>query len=345
MSYLSYLNIKKFRGISNLEIENLVNINIIVGDNNSGKTSLLESIAFLEKPDSIKNMLLNASRRDSNKISKFELFLEMFPKNQNNIRDIQIESIINNIKNELKIEGKISEVVDFNSRNSYFDSKVFEGYVNLKKDNEEILNKEIYIQENKQMRSSEDLNLIKIIYMTPYDHFIENMLNNTIEVIKEGDKDKIVKLLKLFDENIIGFEVLPNLKQNSSSIYINHKIYNLMPLSSFGDGVKKVLTLASGLINAKNGILLIDEIETAIYKDMINDVFKWFVKSCMEYNVQLICTTHSLEVIDSIVEGMGNNISKLACFRIETIDNDMNATRFSGSKLKDIRTILGQDVR
>ncbi|MFR4764662.1 MAG: AAA family ATPase [Paraclostridium sordellii] len=98
MSYLSYLNIKKFRGISNLEIENLVNINIIVGDNNSGKTSLLESIAFLEKPDSIKNMLLNASRRDSNKISKFELFLEMFPKNQNNIRDIQIESIINNIK-------------------------------------------------------------------------------------------------------------------------------------------------------------------------------------------------------------------------------------------------------
>ncbi|RGW99406.1 ATP-binding protein [Paraclostridium sordellii] len=249
------------------------------------------------------------------------------------------------MKNELKIEGKISEVVDFNSRNSYFDSKVFEGYVNLKKDNEEILNKEIYIQENKQMRSSEDLNLIKIIYMTPYDHFIENMLNNTIEVIKEGDKDKIVKLLKLFDENIIGFEVLPNLKQNSSSIYINHKIYNLMPLSSFGDGVKKVLTLASGLINAKNGILLIDEIETAIYKDMINDVFKWFVKSCMEYNVQLICTTHSLEVIDSIVEGMENNISKLACFRIETIDNDMNATRFSGSKLKDIRTILGQDVR
>ncbi|MDU6250271.1 MAG: hypothetical protein E6612_15305, partial [Paeniclostridium sordellii] len=199
MSYLSYLNIKKFRGISNLEIENLVNINIIVGDNNSGKTSLLESIAFLEKPDSIKNMLLNASRRDSNKISKFELFLEMFPKNQNNIRDIQIESIINNIKNELKIEGTISEVVDFNSRNSYFDSKVFEGYVNFKKDNEEILNKEIYIQENKQMRSSEDLNLIKIIYMTPYDHFIENMLNNTIEVIKEGDKDKIVKLLKLFD--------------------------------------------------------------------------------------------------------------------------------------------------
>ncbi|EPZ54770.1 AAA ATPase domain protein [[Clostridium] sordellii ATCC 9714] len=188
MSYLSYLNIKKFRGISNLEIENLVNINIIVGDNNSGKTSLLESIAFLEKPDSIKNMLLNASRRDSNKISKFELFLEIFPKNQNNIRDIQIESIINNIKNELKIEGKISEVVDFNSRNSYFDSKVFEGYVNLKKDNEEILNKEIYIQENKQMRSSEDLNLIKITYMTPYDHFIENMLNNTIEVIKKEIK-------------------------------------------------------------------------------------------------------------------------------------------------------------
>ncbi|MEG1287573.1 MAG: AAA family ATPase, partial [Clostridium sp.] len=119
----------------------------------------------------------------------------------------------------------------------------------------------------------------------------------------------------------------------------------LMPLSSFGDGVKKVITLAAALVSARNGILLIDEIETAIYKDMIKEVFDWFVKACREYKVQLICTTHSLEVIDSMIEGIGNNLDDLACFRIETIDDYAYTTRFSGSKLKDIRTILGQDVR
>ena len=44
MNYLSYLNIKHFRGIENLELKDLSTINIIVGDNNSGKTSLLDYI-------------------------------------------------------------------------------------------------------------------------------------------------------------------------------------------------------------------------------------------------------------------------------------------------------------
>ena len=95
MNYLSYLNIKHFRGIENLELKDLSTINIIVGDNNSGKTSLLEAITLLESPDNIKNMLLNASKRDSNNNSKFELFLEMFPKNQFNERSIHLKSTIN----------------------------------------------------------------------------------------------------------------------------------------------------------------------------------------------------------------------------------------------------------
>lgn len=345
MNYLSYLNIKNFRGVKDLELKDFLSTNIIVGDNNSGKTSLLEAISLLENPDSIKNMLLNASKRDSNNVSKFELFLEMFPKNQNENRAIHIDSMINECRNELRIEGNLSDIVDLNSGENYFDSKVFEGKVSLKKDDEELINKDIYIQENKQLRFNGSYNIIKIVYVTPYDHFRESLLNTTVEAIKEGDKDKITKLLKRFDENIIGFEVLPNSYMNTTSIYINHKKYKLMPLSSFGDGVKKVITLAAALVSARNGILLIDEIETAIYKDMIKEVFDWFVKACREYKVQLICTTHSLEVIDSMIEGIGNNLDDLACFRIETIDDYAYTTRFSGSKLKDIRTILGQDVR
>ena len=36
MNYLSYLNIRNFRGVKNLELNDLSTINIIVGDNNSG---------------------------------------------------------------------------------------------------------------------------------------------------------------------------------------------------------------------------------------------------------------------------------------------------------------------
>lgn len=40
--YISELDIEAYRGIKNLKMENLAPINIITGDNNSGKTSVLE---------------------------------------------------------------------------------------------------------------------------------------------------------------------------------------------------------------------------------------------------------------------------------------------------------------
>ena len=111
MAFINRLEITQFRGIQKLDISDFSNINLIVGDNNSGKTTFLEAITLLESPDNIKNMLLNASKRDSNNNSKFELFLEMFPKNQFNERSIHLKSTINNYKNDLKIKGNINEII------------------------------------------------------------------------------------------------------------------------------------------------------------------------------------------------------------------------------------------
>lgn len=344
MNYLSYLDIKHFRGIQNLELKDLSTLNIIVGDNNCGKTSLLEAITLLESPDSIRNMLVNSSKRDGSNISKFELFLEMFPKDQENERSIHLKSVINDSSNDLKINGSISEVIDFDNNDMEFESKVFEGSIVLSQDNEDILNRNIYIQENKQLRASGSQNLINIVYVTPHDHIKEKLLNRTIEIIKDGEKKEIISLLKMFDDSICGFEILPN-STNNTSVYIEHKKYGLMPLSSFGDGVKKVITLSSAILSSKEGILLIDEIETAIHKNMIKEVFNWFVKACLKYSVQLICTTHSLEVIDAMIDSVNNRLDELVCFRIESQEESIYTTRFSGTKLKDIRTLLGQDVR
>ena len=128
-------------------------------------------------------------------------------------------------------------------------------------------------------------------------------------------------------------------------IYICHNIYGTTPLFSFGDSIKKIFTLATAMISAKGGILLVDEIESAIHKNHINKVFNSIIKICKEYKVQLICTTHSLEAIDGIILSLGNQIDLLSCFRIEVYNNKTYYTKFSGDRLKDIRNLLGQDVR
>jgi AAA15 family ATPase/GTPase len=333
MNYLSYLNIKHFKGIENLELKDLSNINIIVGNNNSGKTSLLEAISLLQSQDSMKTMLKHISRRDTTYPTRFELFLEIFPKEQETSKSIQINSTINGLNRQLKIDGKL-------------DKEIFKGNLSIKLDDKKLIKKDMIFKQSQVIRDSSSYDIIKIIYITPYDHFKDGLINKTIENIRESDKDKIISLLQMFDSNILDFKVLyTDNKENPQTTYINHKRYGFMPLFSFGDSIKKVLTLASAVISAKGGILLVDEIETAIHKNMINEVFKWFIDACEEFEVQLICTTHSLEAIDGMIIALEDEIDILSCFRVELYEEKVYGTKFSGNKLKKIRTLLGQDVR
>ena len=55
--YIDSFNIYEFRGIKNLKLNSLNHVNIIAGDNNSGKTSILEAIALFKNPLDLYNLL------------------------------------------------------------------------------------------------------------------------------------------------------------------------------------------------------------------------------------------------------------------------------------------------
>ena len=60
MANIKKIEINHFRGIKKLEVSRFSNINLIVGDNNSGKTSFLEAIQLLfanVQLGSIKNII------------------------------------------------------------------------------------------------------------------------------------------------------------------------------------------------------------------------------------------------------------------------------------------------
>ena len=65
MAGLDKLYIDSFRGIRDLNLENLRPINLIVGNNNCGKTSVLEAVQFLRFYNSgLINVLQVARQRD-----------------------------------------------------------------------------------------------------------------------------------------------------------------------------------------------------------------------------------------------------------------------------------------
>ncbi|MCU0289694.1 MAG: AAA family ATPase [Acidobacteria bacterium] len=44
------IKIENYKGINNLELNDLQQFNLLVGKNNSGKTSILESFLFISSP-------------------------------------------------------------------------------------------------------------------------------------------------------------------------------------------------------------------------------------------------------------------------------------------------------
>ena len=53
MKHLTRFDVKGFRGIRNLTLRNLSTVNLLVGDNNCGKTSVLESMMLLTNLESM----------------------------------------------------------------------------------------------------------------------------------------------------------------------------------------------------------------------------------------------------------------------------------------------------
>ena len=116
--------------------------------------------------------------------------------------------------------------------------------------------------------------------------------------------EEMLLMLRTFDENVIGISAIPTDENSSTPEYMiltkNHK--RALPLNVFGDGMKKAILLLSAVLRAKDGILLLDEFETAIHTSAMDSVFSWILKNAKRLNVQVFLTSHSKEAIEKILK-------------------------------------------
>ena len=70
-------------------------------------------------------------------------------------------------------------------------------------------------------------------------------------------------------------------------------------LSSLGNGLWRILGIALALVNAKDGILLIDEFENGLYYTVQPEIWKLIFRVARSLNVQVFATTHSWDCIEA----------------------------------------------
>ena len=119
----------------------------------------------------------------------------------------------------------------------------------------------------------------------------------------EFDKSKFEKhsesLLKAFQIIDATIEAIDTFKIGDADLYLKQKDENYMPLAMFGDAMNRVADFILRIVNNRDGILLIDEIENGIHYENQEEIWTILFKLCEKYNVQLFATSHSYEMIEA----------------------------------------------
>jgi energy-coupling factor transporter ATP-binding protein EcfA2 len=75
-----------------------------------------------------------------------------------------------------------------------------------------------------------------------------------------------------------------------------------LPIGSMGDGMWRIMSIAIAIAQCKDGILLIDEIDTGLHYSVMTDMWKLIYGAAKELNVQVFATTHSYDCVKSLAE-------------------------------------------
>ena len=372
MNNLESVTIHQFRGLRDLELKDLGRINLLVGINNSGKTSVLEALEIYCHPLDMRFWLGTALQREQERRSSRTrpidalqwLFTRYFNDQHQDIKKPTIfisSSGLYSVK-ELRssyeeMEGIwLSDSRKIREINSDDVPGVRRG-IDLKIEvfsRENQLNHGDFV-ENFQLWEDDSLSRLSrkkepslnTSVVTPSSHRSEiGQFRLLSEATLQNFKSDVIKLLKQIDINISDIEILlsPDSISSRFNIYIQHKKLGLAPVSTFGDGIRRLLHIALKLASVKGGILLIDELESTIHTEALQNSFQWLVKWCTEMDVQLFATTHSLEAVDALLE-VTESDSDLVLYRLKPKEGKTKVVRHDGHRLRRLREELGQEVR
>lgn len=345
--YIKDISIENFRGIKSLEIKDFKNINVFVGKNNCGKTTILESLFLIT---GISNPSLTVAIDNYRNLIHTELddFTHIF-KNENYNNKITLKSNFSN--NEIR---ELSIIPNYNSPQANTnipikngqnliipnipDSNIIQNKMNgldlnfslTNNNTAKVYDAKILFDDNiKQFIPIIDSKYHEnytIVYLLPVINYLN--LYTRLNIILESNKeDLIIEHLKSIDENI------ENIYFGMNNM-INFKIKNVdkkVPINIMGDGIIKVLSILVPIIEnqlkKRKSILLIDEIENGLHYSSMTILWKAIIQFSRLSDIQIFITSHNYEILKFLQQVVNENYAtdmfgesvkdNITCFSIQ----------------------------
>jgi predicted ATPase len=366
---LTSLTIKNFRLFKELSIERLGRVNLVVGKNNSGKSALLEAVELYASNGSIINVLadLVTNRQET---WKGQLQSEDDATQINPIRHLFFGHRIPDLGQQgivLGPIGKESEQLHLflaayrvEENEDGISRRVLVPTHDLTLDSTDLELALAVRQGNgvrRVLRLDRDFDLATrsfprttqlggplaktAVEVVPTRNMTEERLATLWDQINLTEMaDEVVHGLQLLDSRIEGVAfVEAALRRNRNARIPIIKLRHLaepLPLKTMGDGITRIFHIIVALVNARNGILLIDEFENGLHWSVQPKVWEIVFRLAKLLNVQVFATTHSRDCVVGFEHAWKDHQESGAFFRLNAkLDHEITVTPYAYGTLSD----------
>lgn len=331
-SHFTSFNVEHYKRFDSLQIDNLNRVNIFAGINNAGKSSLLEAFYMMTKlGDTQAFQTMNKHRKKHHGELKYSNIFETLPKRMKlsaefNNKLLSLESYIDN-----DLESETQNMSGFIGRFTSSSQYLSNLYIYHSD----------YYEKKVQHYASTNYSLCNSV--VSFSSSIDDELVFTEcykKSVSNGTKSKVISFIKKnIDQSIVDIE----LSDNDGTFVVVYDDASLnMDLSLYGDGLQKIFYLGIKFAACSNGVLLLDEIENGIHKDLLCQFTKLIQELADQYNVQVFATSHSKECIDAFISNDFKN-EQISAYAIDSYENEVE--HFTGEDLKGLIDYIDVDIR
>ncbi len=346
MNNLEKISIKNFRGFNNLEIDGFKKINVFLGKNNSGKSTILESLFLLIGmsnpilPDNINRMRgLNIKNAEEFKYLYHKLKFSNVPEFHANFKDTTERSLL---LNPIHKKGTASEstgkaistdeisTIDASTASPKVSGLELEFSLKKRHSQKKTLKSSIVFNQLNQsefipIQNSKYKEELHAVLITG-DSKESNALSRYSEIVKRKKEDIILEAIQNIDPNIEDIHPLPD------GLYFSYKgIEELIPTNISGDGVRRYFSIVTTIAEKPDSIILIDEIENGLHYSAHKLLWESIINIANSFSVQLFITSHNIETLKFLKEVLESD-------KYESFQDDVGVYTVSHTKKAGIKT-------
>ncbi len=363
------VTIENFRCFERLELQKLGRVNLLVGKNNCGKTSVLEAVRLLcEGTDSL-NPIFDALGfrrefiqpeiiRDGRGVSRQQFDVrclfhgrnlkqgQSFCINGINAKGIVLEfkAVVESDKDGLfptsiQIEKEFDQIISINFRNASIKNSRELGVNSVGG----VIGGDVYSPRRPYVPSfsrSRPLFKEKSLFVPASSLDRQNLIALFESISLMPEENDIVLALKIIDS---GIERIATNSSLGEFKVLTSEGTQPVSLGSLGEGVSRMLGIAISLVSVKGGFLFIDDIDTGLHYSTMEKMWELVWETAKKLDVQVFATTHSDDCWRSLATIAERDDAKTEGVSIQRIEKGKTkAINFTGREIVIAAERLGE---